>query len=356
MTPLAPELRLLAQLCASNFRGGEQRAPLLVGSVDWEVLLNLARFHRVQALAFNAIDALGLDPPGQVRADLAGEAERVTSANLRMAVQSEALREAFADASVPLLFVKGLTLGALAYRRPLLKAGWDIDLLVAPSDLQAAAELLRAGGYRCLHPRKDNPHRLRRWHGRLKESVWRRGDVHVELHSRLADNVRLIPSIDAASPARMVDVADGIALPTLQLDELFAYLCVHGASSAWFRLKWVTDLAGLLAPLQPAAIERLYLRSQELGAGRAAPQALLLADSIYGTLGGTSLRPGLETDRASRWLAAAALRQLADAREPTATLLGTRRIHLTQLLLLPGPGFKLSEIARQARNVLLGAR
>lgn len=356
MTSLAPELRLLAQLCAWNFRGGEQRAPAIEGSIEWPMLLDLARFHRVQALVFDAIDTLGLDVPGQVRADLAAEAEQVTSANLRIAVESQALRDAFACASVPLLFVKGLTVGALAYRRPLLKAGWDIDLLVAPSDVQAAAELLRARGYRCLNPRDDATEALLRWHERLKESVWRRGDVHVELHSRLADNARLIPSIGAASAAQMADVADGIALPTLQLDELFAYLCVHGASSAWFRLKWITDLAGLLASLKPAEIERLYARSQELGAGRAAAQALLLADTIYGTLDGTGLRTTLERDRASRRLAAAALRQLAEAREPTATLLGTRRIHLTQLLLLPGPAFKLSEIARQARNALIGAR
>ena len=36
-------------------------------------------------------------------------------------------------------------------------------------------------------------------------------------------------------------------MPTLADEPLYAYLCVHGASSAWFRLKWIADLNALLA-------------------------------------------------------------------------------------------------------------
>ena len=60
---------------------------------------------------------------------------------------------------------------------------------------------------------------------------------------------------------------------------------MHGASSLWFRLKWITDLAAILQPLSGSEIEHRYARSQELGAGRASGHALLLADTLYGTLG-----------------------------------------------------------------------
>jgi len=79
-------------------------------------------------------------------------------------------------------------------------------------------------------------------------------------------------------------VAPGIRLPTLARDEQFAYLCVHGASSAWFRLKWISDLAGVLHGQSGEMIERLFERSQALGAERAAGQALLLADRLFGSL------------------------------------------------------------------------
>jgi hypothetical protein len=57
------------------------------------------------------------------------------------------------------------------------------------------------------------------------------------LHSRLADSPELIPAIGAGSPHQKVEVVPGIVLPTLAADELFPYLCVHGALSAWFGVK-----------------------------------------------------------------------------------------------------------------------
>jgi len=187
--------------------------------------------------------------------------------------------------------------------------------------------------------------------------VWSRPEerLHVELHTRLADNRRLIPAIGIESPRRQVEIAAGIALPTLAPDELFAYLCVHGASSLWFRLKWISDLAGLIDGLSAAEIDQLYARSQELGAGRAAGQALLLADRLFDSLRHSRLRDRLMTDAAVRRLAEAAFRQVAgraEPREPTARPFGTWRIHWTQLLLLPGASFTLGEAARQLRDAV----
>ena len=214
---------------------------------------------------------------------------------------------------MPALFVKGLTGAALAYRHPLLKMSSDIDLLVAPRNVVRGGELLARRGYRQLIP--PPPADVGRWHRRHKESVWApENGLHVELHSRLADNSRLIPCIDIDSPSETVDVAPGIRLPTLARDELFAYLCVHGASSAWFRLKWISDLAGLVHGQSGETIERLYEWSQALGAERATGQALLLADRLFGTLSDTGLRKTLERDRPTRKLADAAYAQLTGPR------------------------------------------
>ena len=103
-------------------------------------------------------------------------------------------------------------------------------------------------------------------------------------------------------------------------------------------------------------MERLYRRSQELGAGRAAAQALLLSDSVYGTLRELdTLRAELVRDPVNRLLHAAALKQLAgraDPIEPTARAFGTAIIHLSQFALLPGWRFKMSELVRQGRVAL----
>jgi len=315
----------------------------------------MARFHRVQGLVWNALWSAGAELPAESAHALSADAQDIAAVNLRIAAEGGALRAAFDRAGLRCLFVKGLTLGALAYSKPMLKMAWDIDLLVAEADVSRAAAELAARGYRRTIPSPTVD--LARWHARHKESVWSRPDerLHVELHTRLADNRRLIPGIGVDSPHRDVAVAEGIALPTLAPDELFAYLCVHGASSLWFRLKWISDLAGLIDRLTDVELEQLYARSQELGAGRAAGQALLLADRLFGTLGDSRLGDRLAADAAISRLAAAAFRttpRRAEPREPTAIPLGTWRIHWTQLLLLPGARFALGEAARQLRDAL----
>lgn len=351
----SPEFQLLAICCRAAFAARRQDSLAVEqDKIDWPRFLRLARFHRVQGLAWASLAPSREAVPAAIAEALSTDAAEIAASNLRSASQSRELAEAFGRAQIPLLFVKGLTVGALAYGNSTLKMGWDIDLLIDPADLEQAADLLDSLGYWPTTPPRRRA--LRSWHRRRKESVWSKDrGLPLELHTRLADNPELIPGITTASPTQSVEVASGIALPTLAPDELFAYLCVHGASSAWFRLKWISDLAALLDGLPPPEIERLCARSQQFGAGRAAGQALLLADRLFGTLDSSGLRAELERDSRVRWLKDSAWRQLGartEPREPTAGPLGTWRIHLTQFLLKPGLRFKLGEFVRQARDAL----
>jgi hypothetical protein len=353
---MTPEFRLLVECCRLAFAGGSgERASGLARTADWPLFVRLARHHRVQGLVVRSLALLPGSMPGPVSDELKSDAAEIAARNLRSAAESDRLAKAFAAANIPLLFVKGLTLGALAYGDLSVKAGIDIDLLVDPSDVARAAQLLIDSGWHAVVP-PGGPDRIARWHRRRKESVWRHHEtgLQADLHGRLADNPRLIAEITASSPSQTVSIAPDIALRTLAPDELFAYLAVHGASSAWFRLKWITDFAALLSNVPPAELERLYHRSMALGAGRAPAWALLLADRLYGTLGAApGLGRSLSSDRANRRLVAIAstlLERSAEPLEPTERVFGTAPIHLSQLLLLPGCGFKLGETWRQARS------
>lgn len=352
-----PELQLLAAACGYVFDSfaGARISELGSSTTDWARFLRLARFHRVEGLAWHGLDRAGAAPPEQLRR----AAQVIAAQNLAMAVACSDLRDRFEQAGVALLFLKGLPLGVLAYGTPWLKAAVDIDLLVDEAQLDQAIELLRASGFRREGGRPEDVRALRRWHRFRKDSEWRRQGtppVRVDLHTRLTDNEALIGGIGAASPKQIVEITSDVRLPTLADDELFAHLCVHGASSAWFRLKWITDLAALLHPKPAEEIARLHGRSQELGAGRAAGQALLLADALYGVLDGLpDLRHSLQSDGRTRWLYRIAIRQLAgrcEPVEPTARTGGTMPIHLSQFFLLGGPAFKASELVRQARAAL----
>lgn len=323
------------------------------GAVDWARFARLAARHRVEGIAAKALAAAEVAVPPEIARDLAAAATRILRQNLAAASDSVRLHRALAAAGVAHLFVKGVTLGRLAYGDIARKAGWDIDLLVAPADLARAVAALQAGGYMLATPAlRSAPERLGLWHRYSKESLWHCAarSSWVELHTALTDNPALLPDIGPTSPATLVEVSPGIALPTLARDELFAYLCVHGASSAWFRLKWIADLAALIAEDPPEEIERLYRRSLALGAGRSAALALLLARLLFRPAIPAALWRELRSDRVNRWLVAVALRKLAGRSgefELDEVAMGTATIHASQLALLPGWRFKRGELARQ---------
>ncbi len=350
----SPEFALAVACCRASFTGDDpSRIREPAQKVDWPRFVRVARFHRVQGLVWSALGASAVTVPAEAAESLSSDSSKIAATNLRILVEARELRSRFELLGIDLLFVKGLTLAALAYPNPLLKMGWDMDVLIRDGDLERAAAELEARGYALVEP--ADRAKLISWHRSEKESVWCRPDelLYLELHTRLADNRRLIPGIGIDSSRREVEVAAGFCLPTLAEDELFAYLCVHGASSLWFRLKWITDIAAMLHRAAPDTIVRLYRQAEKLGAGRAVAQALLLADSLYETLGGTALRSELGRSAVARRLAAIALRQLADRpepREPTDTFFGTAWIHLSQFALAPGIGFKVDEAVRQARH------
>jgi hypothetical protein len=348
------EFALAIDCCRRNFRGAAPWRPN--AGIDWQRFLALVHFHRIEGLAHKALSENPSAAPRQVYEQLAQAAAAIAAQNLRAAAESRSLREGFAAAAVPLLFLKGLTLGALAYGNPARKSAIDIDLLIDPNDLGAAAHILRETGFELVAPRASKGDRiLHFWHRSWKESVWRKRETatQIDLHTRTADNARLIPSINVHSPCRKIEIGSGIALPTLAPDELFAYLTVHGASSAWFRLKWVSDFAALLTSQPGREIHRLYDRSQELGAGRAAGQALLLADHLFELLADMpDLKRSLTKDRVTRRLFRIA-RDLVcrPPKEPTEGFLGTLPIHASQMLLMPGSGYKVAELSRQAARL-----
>lgn len=351
-----PEFRFAVECCRCSFSGGATDATAaLAERVNWQEVTQIAQFHRVQGLVSTALGVAAPETRLRGGTSLAHEALGIAEENLRATLASRELLEAFGSSGIPLLFMKGLTLGALAYGNPALKSAIDIDLLIDPKDLGKAAAVLRLCDFQLVTPDASVGDRtLLNWHGPWKESVWARASppLQLDLHTRLADNPRLIPGIDVHSPRQLVDIGNGVCLPTLATDELFAYLAVHGASSAWFRLKWISDFAGLIHRCAPTNLESLYRRSQELGAGRAAGQALLLADELFGTLGNSPrLGDELRRDRATMRLFRTALLFLtAEPVEPTERRWGTLPIHRTQFDLHPGIGYKLSEISSQVRR------
>jgi hypothetical protein len=351
---LSDEFELVAACCRRPAdAAADARIRRLAGAVDWPHVLRIACRHRVEGLAWDGLRRAGVDIPAAEAAGLRAAAERIARQNLRLTAEALRLKRLFEAAGIDLLFVKGVSLAQLAWGTIGLKMGWDVDLLVAPDAAEPAAIVLERAGYALLVPEgRQARERLGVWHAHWKESVWsaQAGDIAVELHTALADNPALLSGVGLASPRQEVAIAGAGTLPTLALEPLFAYLAVHGASSAWFRLKWIADVGALLAPLPGAEIERLYRSATRRGAGRAAALALLLCRRLLEADLPAPLVAELRRDRIVRLLLRLSLRKLAgraEAVELDATRLGTLTIHLLQLGLKKGMGYKLGELRRQ---------
>ncbi|MFN3944121.1 MAG: nucleotidyltransferase family protein [Allosphingosinicella sp.] len=311
---LSPELALAIACCRWPHAPEREAAISNAASakVDWTRLADLAREHRIEALVHDGLvrSAVAVDPA--VAHELKARAAAIAQANLRFAAEAARLRALFAASGVPLLFVKGVTLALLAYRTLAVKSACDLDLLIDPADLFEVRALLRTAGY-------VSPDELDRQDGgsedvpSCKEETWLHPQLRIEvdLHHRLADSPLLIPGIGVASPSQEVEVGGGIRLPTLAKDELFAYLCVHGASHGWSRMKWIGDVAALLHGEAPDEIERRYLASQHLKAGRSTGSALLLCHRLFGTEVPSRLLQALRRDGAHAFLEASALHAIA---------------------------------------------
>ncbi len=353
---LPTEFRLVAACCRWAYSGGGAESIVEAArGADWERAAAVARRHRVEGLVWHALSNLGVSLPEPVAHSLSASARSIADHGLRSAAESLALRRAFGAADIDLLFIKGLTVARLAYGNPFLKMSWDLDVLVPPGRVADAASILGKMGYRLVIP--TDLATLAAWHRRRKESVWINGGsgLHLELHGRLAESPHLIPRIGLSSPRQEVEIAAGIVLPTLAPDELFAYLCVHGSSSGWHRLKWLADLAGVVDGLGEGEMRRLYAASQALGAGRAAGQALLLLRLLFEIPIGGDLARQLERDRPTRWLVRIALAQMAgrrDLKDPTEVRFGTLTIHLSQMLLTRGWTGAAGEAWRRMRQIV----
>lgn len=301
-----------------------------------DALLHMARRHRVQAIALRGMEMAGADLDRHPL--LQQDAREILVDNLRAADAAGALSADFHRGGIPHLFVKGLTLSKLGYDDPFIKMSSDIDVLVEQEDIDAAAAVLVERGYRLILPRTSG---LQAWHRVHKESLWLSGQgLLVELHSRLADNPDILAGVRADGPTRMVGIQPGLELPTLTPAALRTYLAVHGASSMWFRLKWLADFAAL-SRREKAAAELPDI-----------DRALRLADSLSAIVFGTDMGRG-KRDFSGALLERIALSQLGNPREPSKRRLGTATIHLGQILAMNDLASASREMVRKLSALTL---
>ena len=254
--------------------------------IDWDRFLRIVKRQRVVGLVHDGLAKAGVTCPPSIWRKIEDLAVLVARQNLQFAAESLRIQSLFDETGVPLLFVKGVSLAQLAYGNLALKQSWDIDLLVTPDTVPRALQLLSQAGYHAfpaLPPMADK--RYQRWIRFAREFILfhKTNSVHVEIHWRLVDNRYFLSRISASSPTQIVQISQERGIRTLRNDDLFAYLCVHGAWHGWSQLKWLADVAALMAYDNESDAEQRLEAAKQVHAEDCVAQTFLLCDMLFGT-------------------------------------------------------------------------
>lgn len=242
--------------------------------LDTRKVLELGIRHKISPLLYCN---LRCHPSGTFSDELMDKLSEQHKRNRRRVLQAlQATHELVrAGQGLRLLAMKGLDVAARAYGDLAVRHVGDIDILIAPEQLEEAITILKAQGWSIDQPEiLSGTHRNILFRSHQDCTLSRKGFPQMELHWRAMHNPFEFPIDDWWTLA--VSKKSNLGIPGLNNEDLFIYLCLHGAKHGWGRLKWLFDLANVL-DTHDIDWRELWQRADQLGAGLAIQQGLLLA-------------------------------------------------------------------------------
>jgi len=259
---------------------------------DWNEVRELASAHRVEGFVADALRRFDVGAPEHIAAW--AEEMRATMRAQALLEIAETLRVCEALDGIPLRVLKGAPLGLDAYGRAAVKRSWDIDILVDPAGAVEAAQRIVALGYTpSKPPRLLDKEELRRWSSVSKHAGFSSPNgMEVELHWRLASLPGMLEGVGVVGPVHMTALLGDREVPTFTVETNLAYLCVHGTSHGWSRLKWLADFSALAASMAPDALERALAAAEQLGTGETIAASFVVRERMFGLAVPRFVRPG----------------------------------------------------------------
>ena len=216
---------------------------------DWAEYLSLVDRHRTPALSWSALKRIaGLDLPVHVQQELKARSDACRVQALKYVAVLAGILKAFSRAEIPVMVLKGPILSSELYGDVGLRQSKDLDLEISLKDLPRARACLEEHGYTLessyfpMTPRQEKRFLQREAHIGLVDP---QGSCTLELHwSHYWDApgeaahrwARSVSAVWHGCPYRAMDPVDQVL-----------YLCSHGSQHAWFRAKWLGDLARIHA-------------------------------------------------------------------------------------------------------------
>jgi hypothetical protein len=267
--------------CASPSPSSAGELSSLTANLDWNLALELAEEHSVLGVVTARLeksDRLGI--PADAWEILQGRMRTQHLFTLSMTAELFRILDAFGQASIETILVKGPVVSFLAYGDPGVRSYVDLDLLVRDREILSAFRIMTALGFEADVPEAAI------LAGKIPgEYLFKRAGAQqiVELHTE--KTFRYYPR-----PMRIEDLfarqrrvpLEGREIPALCLEDEFVLNCIHGAKHFWERLMWPADIAAIVARHPEITWERVRQGASDVGAERMVLVGLLLAESLLG--------------------------------------------------------------------------
>ena len=193
--------------------------------------------------------------------------------------------EALAETGVTACPLKGPVFAERAMAKPELRLTTDVDVLVAPSDVTATADVLAGLGYAREPEPAWGPHPFElRFHDGTGQVV----EVHFAAHGAFGGAMEAETLLERAEP---YVTREGARCVVPSPDDEALYIAAHAAGHGFDRLSMLYDLALALARVPDRGRERMERVARSCGYGAAlSTSEAVLAARLGGGRAGTSAR------------------------------------------------------------------
>ena len=270
LTPTETEVRQIEELSRAK--------------IDWPDFLRWVDRHRVAPLVYRNLRRYGgRGVPAAAMSALRARFESNALRSLVNATELVRLDKLFRENGIIWFPLKGSVLALQVYGNLARRHAGDIDLLVAPGQVELADRLLQAGYRRAMPAFQLSPSQRRRFLSRRPhfEYLDDQSNLRIELHWRSIHNQppHVMDLAGLRSRAASVAVA-GAMLPAMSFSDNVLYLCSHGGKHFWHRLFWLVDLAEMMRGNPGIDWPRLLTLAREAGLMRPLALGVILAHEL----------------------------------------------------------------------------
>jgi hypothetical protein len=309
---VTPALRFAAACSYLPFTAGSarQQAELLSQSLEShlhpDILWDQIRRHRIFALADMVLSRHQLRSVlGEHDSALKTRAQKTRLQAFILTGEAARLSELLSKNGITHHLLKGPQLSGKLYGDLGLRHGRDIDIIIEPRQLTAGLAVLKAAGWEW--PNSELWFSSRAYRRLAQSQFWHVSPVHAEYKSIIEVHWTFEHLRAAKMESKWWTHWDSNGSAVSPVEAL--YLCLHGASHAWSRMKWLGDIRALL-DRQPGIYAESWPLAKELGLLPILAQTLLLLEWLYDFAPDATSRQVIASERETEPLARFALQTL----------------------------------------------